>query len=46
MRYRGLIGASVVLAILEVGGAQSQDAKYPDWKGQWLRGRGVTNQAT
>jgi hypothetical protein len=43
MLYRGLIGAIVRMAapliaalVMMVGGAQAaDDAKYPDWKGQW-----------
>jgi hypothetical protein len=39
MLYRSLIGATAVAALaISVGGVQaSDDAKYPDWRGQWGR---------
>ena len=47
MALRGLIGALAIAALLGAGAAQAQGfdpAKYPDWKGQWLRtGRGNGN---
>lgn len=49
MQGRVVIGALAVAGALAfaTGGAVAFDsAKYPDWKGQWLRRAGVTNQAT
>jgi hypothetical protein len=49
MHRRGLIAASGLL--LTLSGAQAfDDAKYPDWKGQWIGGwtqrfPGVTGSA-
>jgi hypothetical protein len=47
MLLRGLIGALAISALLGADAAQAQGfepAKYPDWKGQWLRtGRGNGN---
>ena len=47
MVLRGLVGALAISALLGTGMAQAQGfdpAKYPDWKGQWLRtGRGNGN---
>jgi|SRR5215471_10783450 len=47
MSLRGLIGALAILALLGADAAQAQGidpAKYPEWKGQWLRtGRGQGN---
>src|ERR1700719_5234920 len=39
MLDRNLIGAIVLAALaMPAGGAQAaEDAKYPDWKGQWER---------
>src|SRR5438270_7706879 len=39
MRCRSLIGAIAVAALMmTVGGVQAaDDAKYPNWKGQWSR---------
>ena len=41
MQYRISIAAAALVAVLGVtmGNAQAFDeAKYPNWKGQWLRG--------
>jgi hypothetical protein len=47
MGYVKSIGAVALAAGIATGSAQAfDDAKYPDWSGQWLRARGVTNQAT
>jgi hypothetical protein len=49
MPYRMLSGAMVLAAAFAVSmnhAAAFDPAKYPDWKGQWLRLGGVTNQAT
>jgi hypothetical protein len=49
MSYRSVSGALVVAAALAVmmhGAAAFDAGKYPDWKGQWLRLGGLTNQAT
>ena len=47
MVLRGLVGVLAISALLGTGMAQAQGfdpAKYPDWKGQWLRtGRGQGN---
>ncbi|HEY3640914.1 MAG TPA: hypothetical protein VGL31_07465, partial [Xanthobacteraceae bacterium] len=52
MRFRSLIGALALAALLSAGAARAQapaqgvsdQSKYPDWKGQWLRtGRGNGN---
>jgi hypothetical protein len=48
MRFRGLIGALGVAALLGATAAGAQpvldQSNYPDWKGQWLRtGRGNGN---
>jgi hypothetical protein len=47
MLLRGLVGALAISALLGADVAQAQGfdpAKYPDWKGQWLRtGRGNGN---
>jgi hypothetical protein len=38
MNCRGLFGAMVVAALaVPFGGAQADDAKYPDWQGGWAR---------
>jgi hypothetical protein len=39
MRYRNLIGpiAAAALAMMSSGAHAADDAKYPDWKGQWSR---------
>ncbi len=39
MFKRGLIGAAALAALLMTvsGAAAFEDAKYPDWKGQWVR---------
>jgi hypothetical protein len=40
MGFRGLIGAIALIAALcvaDAGAYAFDDAKYPDWKGQWLR---------
>ena len=38
MLHRLTIGSVVLATALSVAGAQAlEDAKYPDWKGQWLR---------
>jgi hypothetical protein len=44
MLYRGSIGALVLAAALSLAGSGARafdDAKYPDWKGQWIRIGGV-----
>jgi len=49
MRYRDVIGMAALAATLglAMSRAAAFDAtQYPDWKGQWLRLGGVTNQAT
>ena len=49
MRYRVRRGAMALAAafVVTISGAAAFDsAKYPDWKGQWLRRGGITNQAT
>jgi len=38
--------AALGLAVISSSAQAFDDAKYPDWSGQWLRGRGATNQAT
>jgi hypothetical protein len=47
MVLRGLVGVLAISALLGTGMAQAQGfdpARYPDWKGQWLRtGRGNGN---
>src|SRR6516165_1395413 len=42
MLDRGTIGAISMLAALcaTAVGAQADDAKYPDWRGQWVRAEG------
>ena len=40
MLYRVVIGSFVLMAamLMETSGTQAQDeAKYPDWKGAWVR---------
>ena len=46
---KGLSIGAVAAAMLAMTIASAQafdDAKYPDWSGQWLRRSGATNQAT
>src|SRR5882757_5973128 len=46
MRF-GIGAIALAALVVTVGAAQAfDDAKYPDWSGQWLRRGGVTNQAT
>ncbi len=38
MHNRERVAAIAIVALaLSVGGARAEDAKYPDWTGQWLR---------
>jgi hypothetical protein len=46
MRYATSIGVAAALAMTIAGAQAFDDAKYPDWSGQWIRRGGVTNQAT
>ena len=47
MRDRGLIAAFMLTAMLVLANATARafdEAKYPDWTGQWRRPAGVGNQ--
>jgi hypothetical protein len=40
----GILALVVALAVTATGAAAFDDAKYPDWGGQWKRPRGVGTQ--